>query len=275
MARRSQGVIEDIVDVTAMLPWWVGVALALVSYLVLHQFAVAEIAAPAKAVFSAQQILRTFSAVFQYILPIAFLAGAGMSAWGRHKRRALYSRVAAAGDRAALENMSWQAFEQLVGEYFRRQGYAVEESGGGGPDGGVDLVVSRGKDRYLVQCKRWKARNVDVATVRELYGVMAAQGAVGAFVVSSGNFTDEARKFSEGREIDIISGDEIIADIADQGLVLPQLASKPGPGPTSAAPACPRCGSGMVRRTARKGANAGNAFWGCSTYPACRGTRPV
>ena len=34
---------------------------------------------------------------------------------------------------------------------------------------------------------------------------------------------------------------------------------------------CPKCGSGMVLRTARKGQNAGNQFWGCATYPACRG----
>ncbi|OLU32834.1 helix-hairpin-helix domain-containing protein [Pseudomonas sp. PA27(2017)] len=36
---------------------------------------------------------------------------------------------------------------------------------------------------------------------------------------------------------------------------------------------CPSCGASMVRRTARKGKNAGNQFWGCSKYPACKGTR--
>ena len=34
---------------------------------------------------------------------------------------------------------------------------------------------------------------------------------------------------------------------------------------------CPKCGGTMVLRTARKGQNAGNQFWGCATYPACRG----
>ena len=38
---------------------------------------------------------------------------------------------------------------------------------------------------------------------------------------------------------------------------------------------CPVCSSPMVLRTARKGRNAGNQFWGCSRYPACRATRPV
>jgi predicted RNA-binding Zn-ribbon protein involved in translation (DUF1610 family) len=33
---------------------------------------------------------------------------------------------------------------------------------------------------------------------------------------------------------------------------------------------CPKCGAEMVLRTARRGANAGNQFWGCSNFPKCR-----
>ena len=33
---------------------------------------------------------------------------------------------------------------------------------------------------------------------------------------------------------------------------------------------CPRCGQQLVLRTAKKGANAGNQFWGCSAFPKCR-----
>jgi DNA-binding helix-hairpin-helix protein with protein kinase domain len=38
-------------------------------------------------------------------------------------------------------------------------------------------------------------------------------------------------------------------------------------------PSCPRCGSSMLRRTARRGRQAGRGFWGCSRYPTCTGTR--
>ncbi|MCC7300604.1 MAG: NERD domain-containing protein [Verrucomicrobia bacterium] len=38
---------------------------------------------------------------------------------------------------------------------------------------------------------------------------------------------------------------------------------------------CPRCGAGMVLRTAKKGPTAGNQFWGCSKYPACKAIRPA
>jgi four helix bundle suffix protein len=42
--------------------------------------------------------------------------------------------------------------------------------------------------------------------------------------------------------------------------------------PAQAAPHCPRCGKPMALRTARKGPHAGAQFWGCSTYPDCKGT---
>ena len=38
-------------------------------------------------------------------------------------------------------------------------------------------------------------------------------------------------------------------------------------------PRCPICGEKMVIRTARKGANVGAQFMGCSQFPKCRGTR--
>jgi len=37
------------------------------------------------------------------------------------------------------------------------------------------------------------------------------------------------------------------------------------------APDCPSCGTKMVRRTAKTGANAGKEFWGCPSYPRCKG----
>ena len=37
---------------------------------------------------------------------------------------------------------------------------------------------------------------------------------------------------------------------------------------------CPRCGNALVLRTVTRGERAGNTFWGCSTYPGCRYTRP-
>lgn len=44
---------------------------------------------------------------------------------------------------------------------------------------------------------------------------------------------------------------------------------------TIGAPYCPICQGRMVKRKARRGENAGKAFWGCTHYPECKGTRPL
>ena len=38
---------------------------------------------------------------------------------------------------------------------------------------------------------------------------------------------------------------------------------------------CPKCGKELVLRTAKKGTNAGQQFWGCSNYPKCTYTRAL
>jgi restriction system protein len=180
-----------------------------------------------------------------------------------------------------LDGMSWQQFERLVGEAFRLQGYRVMETGGGGADGGVDLVLNKDGEKHLVQCKQWRAFKVGVDVVRELYGVMAAKGAAGGFVVTSGRFTDEAKSFAEGRNVRLVDGSKLHGMIRQaQGSARPgqdvaksEQAAKGAP--PSEAPTCPACAKAMVRRTAKRCANAGGEFWGCAGYPACKGTRAI
>lgn len=38
---------------------------------------------------------------------------------------------------------------------------------------------------------------------------------------------------------------------------------------------CPQCGGSLVLRTSKKGANAGNQFYGCSNYPKCKYIRNI
>lgn len=45
--------------------------------------------------------------------------------------------------------------------------------------------------------------------------------------------------------------------------------------PKVAGPACPNCGKQTVQRMAKAGPNAGKPFWGCSSYPECKGTAKV
>lgn len=273
-------------DLVAMLPWWAGVALAAVLYLILHGMASQEVVAAVKpgemGAMVTQTLWKTLATFGQYVLPLICLAGAGISAWRRRERRNLIADVGQNKAADALNGMNWREFEMLVGEAFRLQGYGVLETGGGA-DGGVDLVLSKGAEKYLVQCKQWKAFKVGVDVVRELYGVMAAKGAAGGFVVTSGRFTEDAVSFASGRNLKLIDGPLLHGLIHQARNSGGQASARQGgaasvsaaPADTPSVPCCPACSKPMVKRTAKRGASAGEEFWGCSAYPTCRGTRQI
>jgi restriction system protein len=230
--------------------------------------------------FVRRSLLAAFAFYGQFIVPFLCLLGSLASFLKRRKREGLVNQVTHAKGADALAGMSWREFEMLVGEAFRLQGYKVTEQGGDRPDGGVDLVLRKGSETYLVQCKQWKAFKVGVDVVRELYGVMAANGAAGGFVITSGTFTADAQAFANGRNVKLVDGAKLFGLIqqakASASATAPAapvaMASTPAPSATSS-PSCPVCQASMVRRIAKKGANAGSQFWGCSQFPACRGTR--
>lgn len=279
MAKSRKSGADILLDITARMPWWAGVVLAVVCYLVLHTLAQRPVAPSMQASsVMGPAIVKGLATALQYILPLIFLLGAALSAYRRRQAVQLHDAAASRAD--GMAQMNWREFETLVGEYFRRQGYSVLENGGGGPDGGVDLLLQKGKDRYLVQCKQWRAQRVGVQTVRELYGVMAAKRVAGGFVVTSGDYTEEARQFAEGREVQLVSGKALLTGIRVQSSVQPAEARAVSEAPkpaTDVTPVCPLCRAPMVLRQSRSGPMAGHKFWGCSSYgqTKCRGTREL
>lgn len=181
----------------------------------------------------------------------------------------------------SLKALSWRDFEKLVGEAFRRQGYAVVENGLGGADGGVDLVLRRDGRVTLVQCKQWKSRAVNVSTVREMWGLLSHHQADAVKIVCVGEFTRDAQHFVAGKPVELIGGAELLALVRTVQTSSAQTATAPRaahsgahvqPVEAIADPACPRCSAGMTLRRNRRN---GESFWGCSNYPGCRGTRPA
>jgi restriction system protein len=263
MARR-QGLFDDLMSIGLKLPWKVGVAAAAVIFVTLHVVAIytgAPVAASTVADLGAvvqHQFIHVFAELFQYIIPAGLLIGTTVGFFKQRQSVALFT-VARATPKSTITSMSWRDFERLVGEVFRRQGFTVSGFGGQGPDGGVDLGLTKNGQRYLVQCKHWRKRQVGVTVVRELNGVVSAQGAHGGFVVTGGEFSREAREFANSCDIKLIDGrklEELIRDIpsrnspADSGVAVVAVHE----------PMCPQCGTAMIQRTAKKGQFAGQPF---------------
>jgi restriction system protein len=177
--------------------------------------------------------------------------------------------------------LSWQHFETLVAEAYRRQGYTVQKSPGAGPDEGVDLTLRKDGCVTVVQCKQWRAWKVEVKVVREIYGLMTDKRAEAAIVITSGAFTKEAKAFAHRKPIELVDGPQLATLIrgvqkaaagAEQHPTSPSLQSSARLIPNVI---CPKCGASMVLRTAQRGSHAGQQFWGCSRFPACRMTAPL
>ena len=214
--------------------------------------------------FAAGNVFAGLLPTYAPFVALPFLLVAGVAWFNAYRRRRLLDQQS---DIESIRNLSWQDFELLVGEAFRRQGYAVEENGGGGADGGVDLRLRRDGKTYIVQCKRWKSRQVGVSPVRELYGLMMAENAAGAFFVTSGVFTNDAVQFAAESGMSLLGGAAISKLVRESQ----PLAGPGSAGARATSPTCPRCGEAMVLRTAKRGQHVGENFWGCASYPKCAG----
>lgn len=263
MARRRN---EGLLDLLAELPWWISVVLAALVYVFL-KFALPLIHFENPFIQAFSKVLPNLSGIFAFL----FLVGAFISFLGSLRRKKLLSKI---DKMESIRQLSWQEFELLVGEYFRRKGYIVHENGGGGADGGVDLVLTKANQTTIVQCKRWKNVQVGVSPIRELYGVMVAEKAAACVFVSSGRYTQEAESFANNKPIELINGETLYKLISEVRSAKNSANVPVSPVKTmnQASTVCPKCGSSMVERVAKRGANIGNKFYGCSKYPTCNGT---
>lgn len=281
--RKDEGFFDDLYDMLLVVPTWVGPPLAMLFFLALR-FLI-------PAIFGGSEKLNigtVVAGVAQTVaLPVAALVLfiwllAEFKKWQRRRLLDAQSGL------NSIHDLSWQEFEHLVGEAYRRQGYVVQETGSASGDGGIDVVLTKGNERVLVQCKQWRTRRVGVKPVRELFGVMTSESATRGILVACGSFTREARLFAESKPLLLVDGPELWELV--QSARMTSLSSKPDHNPTRTepeasapnrsprssvepSPECPKCGAPVVLRTAKKGPNAGSQFWGCSRFPQCHGIR--
>lgn len=268
MARRKQGGFELI----ASMPWPVGIVLGILGFVAVRRgiaWYLSVMGGPALAdVGKAAGQGLPFVMFAWIVLGICWLA-ALLSFISRRQRSHLLETQTGL---ESLRAMNWKQFELLVGEAFRRLGYSIEETGLGGADGGIDLILRKDGKTTLVQCKQWRSQRVDVKVVREMFGLLAHHGANAVKIVSIGDYTSDAEGFAQGKPIELVTGETLVTLVrAVQTTQAPKSTVTPAPAPASTID-CPKCGAAMLRRENRR---TREAFWGCPNYPACRGTRPA
>lgn len=259
MTRRRE---DSLADLLLTLPWWMSIVASVIGFLALR-FAVPAIAGGSPVESGMALVIVPFA----HYVALGLLLVAPFAYFNQRRRQ---RRLATQTGLESIAAMSWQDFELLVAEAFRRRGFAVEEQGGAASDGGIDLVLRRDGATTLVQCKHWRVRQVGVKPIRELYGMMTAEKASGALFVTSGSFTADATAFVENKPIGLIEGNALLELVQS---VQAQVPAAPQAIPSLLS--CHVCSRPMVRRLARRGFRSGEAFWGCTGYPHCKGTRPI
>jgi restriction system protein len=278
--RNNDGWFENTMEILKLTPVWVGPTVASALFIFLRWIVLLIVPAAKPGTLDGGTLPRLVSPMLAWVF-----GGGILMAWvcaEVHKfliRRNFNSRSCV----ESLGQMSWQQFEHLVSEAYRRQGYVAQVVGSPSGDGGVDIELRRKGRFILVQCKQWKAYKVGVKPVRELLGVVVSRRADKGIIVTSGTFTAEARRFVEdnSRHLEAVDGPglfELIRSVQKQSTaasagaaVLPIPVSEQ----SNSSPNCPQCGVPMVPRVAHKGTDRASRFWGCPNFPGCRGTRPA
>lgn len=114
----------------------------------------------------------------------------------------------------ALTRVAWDRMEHLLAEHYRARGYDVDHVGTGASrgryDGGIDLKLRKCSEYILVQCKHWNAYKVTHNAVHELLGIMVNQGATGAILITSGEFTKAAIEAATRQgHVQLVDGDDL------------------------------------------------------------------
>ncbi|WAH64513.1 restriction endonuclease [Xanthomonas hortorum] len=112
-----------------------------------------------------------------------------------------YQRCKPLDTHTTLESLAangWCEFELLVFEAFCLQGNALDESGLGGADGVIDLILRKDGSRTLVQCKQWKRQQVGVSVGCEMHGLLAHHNADAVNTVCSAPYPKDDERFAQG-----------------------------------------------------------------------------
>lgn len=258
----AEDFFEELVKLSSVLPWWATLPIATLLFLfVPFDFNTAGLTEPSDAAMFIVGIF--FKGLFKYMVPLALAVGAVINIFSKFKSITLFSSISKRGATEVISKLSWQDFEFLLSEYYKKQGYSTEITGGGGADGGIDIKLYKDGETYLVQCKHYKSWKVSVQIVREFFGIVTAENAAGGYIVTSGRFTKDAYAFAKGKNIHLVNGHDLVEMLDSNDL-------ETAKNMTTDVEVCPECGGQLIERAGKFG-----KFLGCSNYPKCKYTKDL
>jgi len=173
-----------------------------------------------------------------------------------------------------LKELDDHEFDKLIVLLFKQRGYSVstEEL-----NDSVDVVLKMNAETTFIQYRHWREYEVEVAVIEKFHEVMESESIPHGIVITTGLFTQDALDYSHGKHLLLINGVDlsqmvsVLSTSSDDSTENEEKLDEAVEQMPELEPLCPICGREMIKRTAKKGKNAGNTFWGCSQFPNCRG----
>jgi len=209
---------------------------------------------------------------FSYLYSGLFFLISIVSLIWRSIRKKKASPVKGRKSSSDLQGVAWKEFRDYIICLFEKLGYSLDGDDGLN-DKRADLKLKNNTGTSLVCCKKYYVRKIPVSMVFEFYTSMINEPSIEqGYFITTGIFTQEAKKFAEGKPLVLIDGERLmdfVRIVESIGATEERLSIQSNLNKTDHT--CPMCGAHMLLRTVKSGSNTLTQFWGCSAYPACKG----
>ncbi len=148
-----------------------------------------------------------------------------------------------------VDKMTGEEFEEFLELHFKKEGYKTHLTPKTG-DYGADLVVKKGREKIVVQAKRWN-QNVGVEAVQQAVASIKYYKAHRAMVITNSSFTENARNLAKANNVTLIDRKDILKLTENNEN-------------------CPICNSRLQKKEGKYG-----YFYGCTNYPKCKYTKSL
>lgn len=107
-------------------------------------------------------------------------------------------------NRNEIRDLKATEFEDYIAQVYAHLGYLTYVTSQSS-DGGVDVIAKKkGKEDLYIQCKGWK-ENVGVKIVREMAGIVSSKKTTKAIIITTSDFTNEAKKEALEFNVELIN----------------------------------------------------------------------
>jgi HJR/Mrr/RecB family endonuclease len=146
-----------------------------------------------------------------FVLMIAYTVKSGRSAKLRNETEQYNfqanirkkTRIINDGEVQKLKSMDPTEFEKYIADLFSLKGYQAEVTKRTG-DGGKDVILRKGEELKIVECKRYNAPKVSRPDIQKFHSAIMDTKAQEGFYVTTGYFTQPAIEYALDKPIQLI-----------------------------------------------------------------------